>query len=86
MRKRPTPLLTMMFVMYDGVISSCSYDFCHKGYCLSQRTLDGQTVTGIGGSFIFEDKGISSVIFPNTLQSIGRYAFTGNSINGSDYS
>ncbi len=68
----------------DGIIVSCSYDFTLTNIIIPS-TLDDQTVTGIG-SDVFEDKGITSVQLPSTLETIDSYAFYGNSISTLDFS
>jgi len=76
-------------VVTDGVIQSCSYDFAVKDIVIPE-TLDGQTVVGIASenasSYIYQDgvfknKGISSIVFPNTIKVIGDNAFYGNNLS-----
>ncbi|WP_372746009.1 leucine-rich repeat protein, partial [Lutibacter sp.] len=72
-------------VVTDGVIMSCSYDFTLTDIIIPE-TLDGQTVTeiwgdpGISGS-AFVEKGITSIVFPETLLKIGRYTFYKNELS-----
>ncbi len=71
-------------VVTDGVIKSCSYDFTLTDIIIPE-TLDGQTVTEIWGSpaisgSAFIEKGITSIVFPETLLKIGRYTFYKNAL------
>ncbi|MDV7186087.1 leucine-rich repeat protein [Lutibacter sp. TH_r2] len=71
-------------VVTDGVIMSCSYDFTLTDIIIPE-TLDGQTVTEIWGSNLvfgsaFIEKGITSIVFPETLLKIGRYTFYKNEL------
>ena len=77
-------------VVTDGVIQSCSYDFAIKNIIIP-GTLDGQTVVGIkdvniNTDGIFYNKGITSVVFPESLNSIGNSAFSYNLITNVDLS
>ena len=65
-------------VVEEGVITSCSYDFALKDIIIP-GTLDGQTVTGIGG-WVFHYEGITSVVLPQHLETIGYYAFGSNAL------
>ncbi|MBN2820269.1 MAG: leucine-rich repeat protein, partial [Bacteroidales bacterium] len=69
-------------VVTNGEIISCSYDFSSTDIIIPQ-TLDAQTVSGIAGeessaSWVFYNKGITSIQLPSTLETIGRYAFYNN--------
>ncbi len=77
-------------VVTDGIIQSCSYDFSVKDIIIP-TTLDGQTVTGIrdGSNYsdgVFYNKGITDISLPNTIISIGDYAFRSNSLTSIDFS
>ena len=71
-------------VVTDGVIQSCSYDFSNTSIIIPDM-LDGETVIGIENN-VFEDKGITNVVLPSTLTSIGRSAFKNNSLTSLDLS
>jgi Leucine Rich Repeat (LRR) protein/type IX secretion system substrate protein len=77
-------------VVENGEIVSCSYDFMDKNIIIPE-TLDEQTIISIGelwfenedGPYsegIFQNKGIVSIQFPATLDTIGENAFNGNQI------
>gem|GEM_PF-1099478 len=71
-------------VVTDGVIQSCSYDFTIKDIIIPQ-TLDGQTIIGIADKVypdvgVFQEKGIVNIQLPSTLENIGNYAFSHNSL------
>jgi len=74
-------------VVINGIIESCSYNFAIKDIIIP-ATLDGQTVIGIGDDDdnLFYSKGITSIQFPNTIQSIGYRAFGANDILNLDLS
>jgi hypothetical protein len=81
-------------VMSNGVMESCSYDFSLTDIIIPE-TLDGQTVVKIGDPYtnsngmlqgVFEQKGITSLVLPITLDSIGKRAFGSNSIEKLDLS
>jgi len=75
-------------VVEDGIIKSCSYNFVLKDIIIPQ-TLDGQNVTGIGlpnYAGVFYNKGITSVILPVSLKTIGANAFWINNITSLDLS
>ncbi|MDA3879346.1 MAG: leucine-rich repeat protein, partial [Prolixibacteraceae bacterium] len=71
-------------VVENGVIVSCTYNFTNKKIIIP-KTIDGQTVTGIGSS-VFRNKGINYVSLPTTIEKIGNYAFEGNSLESLDLS
>lgn len=67
----------------NGVITECSYDFTETDIIIPE-TLDGRTVTGIGGGMYdapFGNQGLTSVILPATLTDIGSYALYYNSLS-----
>uniref|UniRef100_UPI0035636252 leucine-rich repeat protein n=1 Tax=Labilibaculum sp. TaxID=2060723 RepID=UPI0035636252 len=71
-------------VVTDGEIMSCSYDYSSTDIIIPD-TLDGQTVISIWGdpssiNSVFQNKGLTSVQLPETLQEIGRYVFNKNSL------
>ncbi len=61
----------------DGTIVSCNYSFAKKNIVIPE-ILDGQKVTGISTK-VFAEKGITTVILPNSLRTIGPGAFAKNS-------
>ncbi|QIA08165.1 leucine-rich repeat protein [Draconibacterium halophilum] len=69
-------------VVENNAIVSCSYNFASKDIIIP-NTLDGQTVTEIASQTegIFEEKGLTSVELPTTIELIGKRAFKNNSIN-----
>lgn len=74
-----------------GVIQSCSFDFTQNpgGTNLTiPETLDGETVIGIVDKSkwegVFHEKNIQSLTLPSTLQTIGYYAFSHNSLSSLD--
>lgn len=74
-------------VVSSGVITSCSYDF-ERNSIIIPETLDGQQVRAIGsiggidGLFngIFSQKGLRHVKLPESMTSIGRFAFMSNAL------
>lgn len=77
-------------VVTDGVIVSCSYDFEQTDIVIP-GSLDGQMVTGIAGNkstsqAVFYNKGITSIVLPQSLEMIGRNAFRNNEIDAVDLS
>jgi hypothetical protein len=76
-------------VVEDGIIKSCSYSFELTDIIIPQ-TLDGQTVIGIGGinntNGAFKSKGITSIVLPSSIQSLGYESFYNNSITNLDLS
>jgi uncharacterized repeat protein (TIGR02543 family) len=71
-------------VVIDGVIQSCSYDFHYKNIIIPD-TLDNQEIIGIASAStssegIFSQKGLLSVELPDSLNTIGDYAFYYNSL------
>jgi len=75
-------------VIENGVIQSCSYNFVIKDIIIPE-VLQGQTVVGIADSDdilpgVFRYKGIESIIFPTTIEYIGRQAFDRNNISNLD--
>lgn len=71
-------------VVTDGIIQSCSYNFSEQEISIP-NSLDGQTVIGIADkdsvNGVFQNRGITAVYFPTTLEHIGDYAFSGNQID-----
>jgi len=65
-------------VVEEGIITSSSYNFELKNIVIPD-TLDGQTVTGIS-SYIFPNKGITSLILPSNLENIASSAFGSNAL------
>ena len=67
----------------DGYIISCSYSFTEKDIMIPE-TLDGYTVKGIGddtnNTYIFYNKGITSIQLPLGLEYIGFGTFQTNSL------
>lgn len=65
----------------DGIITDCTYDFAIKNIEIPE-ILDNLEVIGIADgnyeSGIFYNKGIERLILPNTLITIGDYAFENN--------
>lgn len=73
-------------VVEDGEIKSCSYNFEHTNIIIPE-TLDGQTVTSIiDGNGTFYSKSLTGVKLPSTIETIGKYAFYGNSLFEIDFS
>ena len=70
-------------VVKNGIIQSCSYDFTYKDIIIPD-TLDGQMITGIADKSwsegVFYDKGITSLVLPATITTIGDRAFSYNSL------
>ena len=71
-------------VVTSGYITSCSYNFEQTDIIIPD-TLDNQRVRKIkdgAGNIrgVFENKGITSVSLPSTIEYIGRYAFYKNEI------
>jgi len=67
----------------NGVITACSTKASDwgTGKLIIPETLDGQTVRALNGSNgVFRGKYITSIQFPETLDSIGDYSFDGNRI------
>ncbi|MCA1744218.1 MAG: leucine-rich repeat protein [Bacteroidales bacterium] len=69
----------------EGIITACTYDF-ENGFkdIIIPDMLEGQSVLGIGdGGWdgIFEDKGLTSVEFPEGLELIGNHAFDSNNLS-----
>ncbi|MBB6459105.1 leucine-rich repeat protein [Flammeovirga kamogawensis] len=68
----------------NGYIQSTTYTA--GGDIIIPEVLDGQTVLGIADknytNGVFLNKGITSVIFPESLTFIGAYAFMNNKISG----
>ncbi len=80
----PYTLTSSDVIVENGYIQSCSYDF-ESTSIIIPSVLDGQTITGIAeysyyGSPVFYDKGITSVVLPNTLEYIGSNAFANNDL------
>lgn len=82
-------------VVLEGLIQSCSYDFAIKDIIIPE-VLDGQVVTGIvdgwdddnyfGYVGPFTSKGISSIVFPSSLLTIGAYSCAENQLTSIDLS
>ncbi|MEN8202661.1 MAG: leucine-rich repeat protein [Bacteroidota bacterium] len=82
-------------VVTDGIIQSCSYDFAVKDIIIPE-VLDGQVVIGIadGGDDDnyqgyygpFTSKGITSIVFPSSLETIGEYSCSNNPLISIDLS
>lgn len=74
----------------NGVIISCTYQFELKDIVIPD-TLDGQAVIAIDeGDWdyeagIFSNRGLTSVLLPSTLERIGAFAFSGNSLKKVDF-
>lgn len=65
-----------------GLITQCSYDFTNKKIAIPE-VVNGKTIIGIKGNLlggVFENKGITAVIFPSTMKIIGCRAFRNNMI------
>jgi len=65
-----------------GLITQCSYDFTKKKIVIPEE-VNGKTIIGIKGNLlggVFENKGITAVIFPSTMKIIGCRAFKNNMI------
>lgn len=62
----------------DGIITSMIEDFAQSDIIFPNE-LDGQTIIGVADE-VFSEKGILSVDFPNTIQTIGKKAFCNNYI------
>lgn len=65
-----------------GLITECSYDFTEKKIVIPEE-VGGKTITGIKGDLlqgVFENKGITAVSFPATIEIIGSRAFRNNKI------
>ncbi len=72
----------------NGIIQICKYDFSIKEIVIPQ-TLNGKTVKGIANKSssedgVFNKKGITSVTFPTTIESIGDHAFGWNEITNTN--
>ncbi len=65
-------------IVYEGVIEKCFYDYQNTDIIIPEW-LDKQYVTAID-SRVFSNKGITSVIFPESIKSIGREAFAKNKL------
>lgn len=75
-------------IIVDGVITEFNYDYTETSITIPQ-VLQGQTVIGIednAGVGVFEENGITEIIFPSTMQFIGDRAFKGNEIASLDLS
>ncbi|MGE0076443.1 MAG: leucine-rich repeat protein [Bacteroidales bacterium] len=74
----------------NGLIDTCYYDFTYNDIIIPD-SLDGQLITGISSSStyskgVFYNKKICSVVFPDSLKTIGSYAFYNNLIDTIDLS
>ncbi len=73
----------------NGIITSCSYQFEIKDIVIPE-IIDGKAVKGIidKGWFVgvFWKKGITKITFPNSMETVGDYAFYGNAIEILDFS
>ncbi|WP_430812867.1 MULTISPECIES: leucine-rich repeat protein [unclassified Carboxylicivirga] len=79
-----------VIVNENGIIQSCSYTFELTDIIIPE-VLDGYSVKGItNGKYqaygVFYNKGITSIVFPSSMVSIGDYAFSGNNIKVIDLS
>lgn len=77
-------------VVVNGVIQSCSYTFEIKEIIIPE-VLDGQSVLGIKdaswtGEGIFQEKGITDIQLPATIELLGRRAFNLNELSTLDLS
>jgi hypothetical protein len=71
-----------------GLITQCSYDFTKKKIAIPEE-VNGKTIIGIKGNLlggVFENKGITAVIFPSTMKIIGCRAFRNNMITSTNIS
>lgn len=69
-------------VVENGMIKSCSYSFTFSEITIPSQ-LDGQTIVGIVDNTskgVFQSKGITSLVLPNTITYLGKSAFNGNNI------
>ncbi|MDB4334825.1 leucine-rich repeat protein [bacterium] len=72
-------------VSEDGMITDCSYDFSNTDITIPDA-VNGITITGIadvnvfGSVEIFYAQGITNVVFPSTITSIGDNAFKSNDL------
>lgn len=66
----------------NGIIQSCTYT--GGGYIIIPNVLDGVTVVGIANTDPYNPMftGLTSVVLPEGLTSIGNYAFAENSLSG----
>lgn len=71
-------------VVEESMIKSCSYSFELKDIIIPE-TRDGQTVTGIS-NWSLVNKGMTSVEFPSTLQTIKGYSMANNELASLDFS
>lgn len=76
-------------IVENGVIKSCSYNFEFTDIIIPE-VLDGQTIVAIDNDEdsvgVFQNKGITSVLIPHAVNSIGNEAFSGNSLFSIDLS
>jgi len=78
-------------VVENGIIQSCSYSFEIKDINIPEL-LDGQIIVGIKGADllnetgVFQEKGITSLQLPATIEFIGRRAFKLNELTSLDLS
>ncbi len=69
----------------DGIITDCSYDFSNSDITIPE-SVSGTKVTGIadvnvfGTVTIFYAQGITSVVLPSGIKTIGENAFKGNDL------
>lgn len=73
----------------DGYILSCSYDFYRKDIIIPE-ILDDQQVVGIANGEknsdgVFYYKGIKTVVFPQSIKVIGKWAFYENELSKLDF-
>lgn len=70
-------------VVIDGIIDDCSYNYSITDIIIPD-TLDGQIVRGVAdksyNNGVFQFRGLTSVVFPSSIESIGHYAFTDNKL------
>ena len=75
-------------VVEEGIILSCSYTFAYTDIIIPTE-LDGQLIIGIADGYrggVFWGKGITSIQFPGSIESIGDFSFVENQIQSMDIS
>ena len=73
----------------DKTIKITKYNYLNNNSCAKDviipKTINGGIVTTVG-DYAFENKGLTSIIIPNTVTTIERYAFAGNQLTNVEFS